>query len=88
MIRPVFTEVALFLAPFALYAIYLAATRSGVLDAAHWSWSRIAWLVMAAFVLMAGSFVVLAHFSGSPPGSIYTPAHVDNNGQFVPGQTR
>jgi Family of unknown function (DUF6111) len=38
-------------------------------------------------VLMAGSFVVLAHFSGAPPGSTYVPAHVDG-GKFVPGVTR
>jgi len=30
MIRPVLTELALFLAPFVLYAVFLAATRAGV----------------------------------------------------------
>jgi len=30
MIRPVLTEVALFLAPFAIYVIFLLATRAGV----------------------------------------------------------
>ena len=32
MIRPVFTEIALFLTPFVLYAVFLWATRAGVLD--------------------------------------------------------
>jgi hypothetical protein len=36
---------------------------------------------------MIGSFVVLAHFGGSPPGSTYTPARVDD-GDFVPGKTK
>ncbi len=36
---------------------------------------------------MIGSFVVLAKFSGAPPGSTYVPAHIEN-GKFVPGVTR
>ena len=32
MIRPIFTEVALFVAPFVAYALFLWATRAGVLD--------------------------------------------------------
>ena len=87
MIRPVFTEVALFLAPFVVYAIFLVATRAGVLDPAHWSIGRIASLVIVSLVLMIASFVVLAHFTGAPPGSTYTPAHIDN-GVLVPGTTQ
>ena len=60
MIRPFLTELALFLAPFVAYAVYLGATRAGVLDPSHWSMSRVAWLLMAALLLMIGSFVVLA----------------------------
>jgi hypothetical protein len=85
MIRPVFTEIALFLAPFAAFAIYLWATRARVLDPAQWSLSRLAWLVIAALLLMIGSLVVLAQFSGAPPGSTYTPAHMED-GVLVPGQ--
>jgi hypothetical protein len=36
MIRPVFTEFALFATPFVLYALYLLATRAGMFDAASW----------------------------------------------------
>jgi hypothetical protein len=88
MIRPVLTEVALFLVPFAIYVIFLWATRARVLDWANWSASRVAWLVIAAFVLMIGSFIVLAEFGGAPPGSTYVPAHVDKDGVFVPGHTK
>jgi hypothetical protein len=87
MIRPVLTEIALFLVPFAIYAIFLWATRAGVLDWANWSIARVSWLVIAALVLMIGSFLVLAHFGGAPPGSTYVPAHVED-GVFVPGQTK
>jgi Family of unknown function (DUF6111) len=85
MIRPVFTELALFLAPFAIYAVFLWATRAGVLDPEHWSIGRMAWLLIASLTLMIGSFVVLAQFGGAPPNSKYMPAHVEN-GVLVPGR--
>ena len=84
MIRPVFTEVALFLAPFALYALFLLASRKGLLDPAHWPLSRVASLAIAALLLMIGSFFVLAHF-GVVPGCDYVPAYVDKDGKLVPG---
>jgi hypothetical protein len=84
VIRPLFTEIALFLAPFALYALFLAATRKGLLDPAHWPLTRIASLAIAALLLMIGSFLVLSHF-GFRPGCVYIPAHVDKDGKFVPG---
>jgi hypothetical protein len=87
MIRPVLTELVLFLTPFVLYVVFLWATRAGVLDASSWSWTTIAWLTIAALVLVAGSFVVIAQFSGAPPGSTYVPAHVED-GKFVPGFTK
>lgn len=87
MIRPVLTEIALFLAPFVVYAIFLWATRAGVLDPDAWSVPRLAWLVIAALALMIGSFVVLAQWGGSPPGSTYVPAHIED-GRFVPGETK
>ena len=84
MIRPVLTEVALFLAPFAVYAVFLWATRARVLDPDSWSRSRLAWLTIVALVLLLGSFFVLAQFDHSPPGSTYVPAHVED-GKLVPG---
>ncbi|TMK20586.1 MAG: hypothetical protein E6G75_04280 [Alphaproteobacteria bacterium] len=63
------------------------ATQAGVLHPNSWSLPRVAWLVMAALVLMIGSFVVLAQWGGSPPGSTYVPAHIED-GQFVPGETK
>jgi hypothetical protein len=87
MIRPVFTEVALFLVPFLVYAVFLWSTRAGVLDASAWSPVRLAWLLIAALSLMVGSFVVLAQFGGAPARSTYVPAHVDD-GKLRPGQTK
>ena len=44
-------------------------------------------LIHISLVLMIGSFLLLAQFSGAPPGSTYVPAHVED-GKFVPGATR
>jgi len=87
MIRPVLTEVALFVVPFVAYALFLLATRAGVLDPAAWPPRILVSLTIAALVLMLGSFVVIAHFSGAPPGSTYVPAHLEN-GRLVPGQVQ
>ena len=87
MIRPVLTEVGLFLTPFVLYAAFLFGTRAGVLQSSSWSVQRLVGLVIASLVLVIGSFVVLAKYSGAPPGSTYVPAHVQD-GKFVPGATR
>ncbi|MCZ7657929.1 MAG: DUF6111 family protein [Xanthobacteraceae bacterium] len=87
MIRPVLTELALFLVPFLLYALFLWATRAGVLDSKSWSWSTLAWLTASALMLVIASFLVLAQFGGAPPRSTYVPAHVED-GKFVPGRTK
>ncbi|MDO9410965.1 MAG: DUF6111 family protein [Pseudolabrys sp.] len=87
MIRPILTEILLFAAPFALYIVFLWATKAGVLDVESWPLSRLAWLTMAALLLVLGSFVYFAHFSGAKPGSEYIPAHIED-GKFVPGTTR
>jgi len=84
MIRPIFTEFALFIAPFVAYALFLWATRAGVVDAKAWSAPRLAWLAIIALVLVIVSLLVLAEFSGAPPGSTYVPAHLEN-GRLVPG---
>jgi hypothetical protein len=87
MIRPIFTEIGLFLTPFVIYAAFLFATRTAVLHPSAWTLRRLGVLVIASFLLMLGSFLLLAQFSGAPPGANYVPAHIDG-GKFVPGTTR
>jgi Family of unknown function (DUF6111) len=84
MIRPVLTEVGIFLIPFAVYALFLLATRSGVMAQTSWPVHVIARLVLGSLLLVIVSLVLLAHFSGAPPDSTYVPAHIEN-GKFVPG---
>ena len=87
MIRPIATELVLFLAPFVAYAIFLFSTRAKIFDGRAWPPKTLAALAIAAVVLVLGSFILLANFTGSPPGSIYEPAHMED-GRFVPGRTR
>ena len=84
MIRPAFTEILIFLIPFAVYALFLVATRSGLMLQSSWPVHIIAKLVIGSFLLVIVSFILLAHFSGAPPNSTYIPAHIEN-GRFVPG---
>jgi hypothetical protein len=84
MIRPAFTEVGIFLIPFAIYALFLIATRSGLLVQSSWPVHVIAKLLIGALLLVIVSFILLAHFSGGAPNSTYIPAHIEN-GKFIPG---
>ena len=84
MIRPAFTEILVFLIPFAVYALFLLATRSGLLLQSSWPVHVLAKLVLGSLLLVIVSFILLAHFSGAAPHSTYIPAHIEN-GKFVPG---
>ncbi len=84
MIRPVLTEIGIFLIPFAVYALFLIATRSGLMVQSSWPLHIVGRLLLGALLLVVVSLVLLAHFSGAPPNSTYIPAHIEN-GKFVPG---
>jgi hypothetical protein len=87
MIRTGLTEVILFLLPFVLYAIYLVATRADVLHPGSWPLGHLAWLAGAALLLVVGSFIYFANYTGAPVGSVYEPAHMED-GKFVPQRIR
>jgi uncharacterized protein DUF6111 len=84
MIRPVVTEIGIFLIPFAIYALFLISTRSGLLVQSSWPVQIVAKLVLGSLLLVVVSFILLAHFSGAPPNSTYVPAHIEN-GKLVRG---
>ena len=84
MIRPVLTEIGIFLIPFAIYALFLIATRSGLLVQSSWPVQIVAKLALGSLLLVVVSFILLAHFSGASPNSTYVPAHIEN-GRLVPG---
>ena len=78
MIRPAFTEIGIFLIPFAVYALFLVATRAGLTAQSSWPVQIVAKLVLGSLLLVVVSFILLAHFSGAPPNSTYVPAHSEN----------
>jgi Family of unknown function (DUF6111) len=84
MIRPALTEIGIFLIPFAVYALFLIATRSALLVQSSWPIQLVAKLTLGSLLLVVVSFILLAHFSGASPNSTYVPAHIEN-GRLVPG---
>jgi len=84
VIRLFSIEVALFLAPFVAYALFLWAVREGILHPEEWSMRVLASLAVAAVLLTAVGFVIIAQYSGAPAHSTYVPAHLEN-GRLVPG---
>jgi len=85
MIRPILTEILLFVAPFAAYALFLVATRAGVLHPESWNWRVLASLTVVAILLSIGGFAMLRQHHSHPAGSNYVPPHMEN-GRVVPGQ--
>jgi hypothetical protein len=57
------------------------------MDVQSWPLTRVLSLAIVALLLILGSFLYFAHFTGAPPGSTYVPAHMED-GKFVPGQNR
>ena len=84
MIRSALTEIGIFLIPFAVYALFLVATRSGLLATSSWPVIVIGRLLVGSLLLVILSLILLAKFSGAPPDSTYFPAHLEN-GKLVPG---
>ncbi len=74
-----------FLLPFAVYAVWLRATRGTVNNAADWQGRTIAYLALGGAVIMLGAILAFTSFEGAPPGGVYHPATLDQNGRLVPG---
>jgi Family of unknown function (DUF6111) len=87
MIRPALTEIGVFLIPFAVYALFLVASRSGLLTRSSWPVIVIGRLLAGSLLLVVLSLILLAQFTGGAPNSTYVPAHLEN-GRLVPGAER
>jgi Family of unknown function (DUF6111) len=84
MIRQALTEIGIFLIPFVVYALFLTATRSGLLMRSSWPVVIVGRLLLGSLLLVVVSLIMLAQFSGAPPNSTYVPAHIEN-GKLIPG---
>ena len=75
-------ELGLFLLPFALFFLFLVATRREVFAPEHWRGAR-GWLAIAGVGLAVAGLVAETIFRDVTKG-VYRPAHMEN-GRFVPG---
>jgi hypothetical protein len=82
--RTVLESLALFLIPFAVYAIYIALRARYPLEVEHWTRGRMS--VMTLIGLAAAVLGLVAINALAPRGrGLYIPAHVEN-GVLVPGR--
>ncbi|HWK00286.1 MAG TPA: DUF6111 family protein [Xanthobacteraceae bacterium] len=77
-------EIALFLSPFMLYALYLFATQRDAREKEHWRLQVLIICAIGGCVLVIASLLYFAHFGGVGPGNTYIPAHMED-GKLVPG---
>jgi len=85
MPRLIAFDAVFFLLPFAVYAVWLFATRGTMRNRSDWPVKTLAILALVGLGLLIGAVVALTQFTGAPPGSKYIPAHLDN-GVLVPGR--
>ena len=76
--------VGLFLAPFAVFAVYLLLRARYPLAVEHWTRGRLSWLALAGLAAAAAGLVALDAFAPRGHGA-YVPAHIEN-GVIVPGR--
>lgn len=88
MARTIFTELAFFIAPFAIYAAVLFLMKKDAREREHWEAKIVGWLALAGIVLVAASLVWFAHYGGYRTDSTYVPAYIDKDGKLVPGHTK
>lgn len=75
-------EFGLFLLPFALFFLFLVATRREVFAPEHWRGAR-GWLAIAGVTFAIAGLVVETLWRDRREGA-YVPAHMEN-GKLVPG---
>ena len=85
MARALFETLGLFLAPFALFAVYLALRAQFPLAVEHWTRGRLSWLTLAGLAAAALGLVALVGCSRRAARAAYIPAHIEN-GVLVPGR--
>ncbi len=84
MARAIFETFGLFLAPFAIFALYLGLRAKVPLAVEHWTRGRLSWLALAGLAAAAGGLVAINAFAPRGHGR-YIPAHIEN-GVIVPGR--
>jgi hypothetical protein len=82
--KGVLEPLALFLSPFAVYALYLALRARYPLEVEHWTRWRVS--LMTLIGLAAAVLGLIALSALAPRGrGVYVPAHIEN-GLLAPGR--
>jgi len=81
--RAILEPLALFLAPFGIYAIYLGLRARYPLEVGHWTGARVSLLTLAGLAAAVLGLILLDALAPRGQGT-YVPAHVEN-GVLVPG---
>lgn len=84
MIRVIAEAIALFLVPFAAFAVFLLLRRRNPTSVDAWTGGTTAGLALAGLALAALAIFLFGFFEERPTGA-YIPAHVEN-GRVVPGR--
>jgi hypothetical protein len=84
MAREVLEPLALFLSPFAVYALYLVVRARYPLEVEHWTRARVSVLTLAGLAAAVLGLIAINAFAPRGRG-VYVPAHVEN-GVLVPGR--
>ena len=82
--RTLLEPLALFLSPFAIYALYLALRARYPLEVEHWTRGRVSILTLIGLAAAVLGLVALNVVAPRGQG-VYVPAHVEN-GVLVPGR--
>lgn len=84
MARDVLESLALFLSPFAVYAVYLVLRARYPLEVEHWTRERLSAMTLIGLAAVVLGLVAINAFAPRGRG-VYVPAHVEN-GVLVPGR--
>jgi len=84
MVRDALEPLALFLSPFAVYALYLALRARYPLELEHWTRGRVSVMTLIGLAAAVLGLIALDAFALRGRG-VYVPAHVEN-GVLVPGR--
>jgi Family of unknown function (DUF6111) len=82
--RNVLESLALFLSPFAVYALYLVLRARYPFEVEHWTRGRVSIMTLIGLAAAVLGLVALNAFAPRGRG-VYIPAHVEN-GVLVPGR--
>jgi hypothetical protein len=82
--RAVLESLALFLSPFAVYALYLALRARYPLEVEHWTRGRVSIMTLIGLATAVLGFIAINAIAPRGRG-VYVPAHIEN-GVLVPGR--